>query len=123
MHATADAIIVHRATKPDEVSMGVHYMSLVSTAAGTAVADSIKASQHSILEESMVHMTALIFRLENFNCLSLCDPTRTLGMMLDDQASEGLTDDQAYIQGQTGVWARSTAGAFHGHDMCLGPSG
>ena len=93
--------------------MGIHG----PAAAGAAVADGVEAPQHGVFEEGMVDMAPAMFRLEDRRRLFGGNPAAAAGMMIRYEGGEGLSHDQADIQGKTGIRADSTAGAFQGHDV------
>ena len=86
-------------------------------AAGAAVADGVKAPQHGLLEEGVVHVAARVLGLEDGHRLRAGDGARALRVVLEDEAGEGLADDQADVQWQAGVLARDAAGAIEHHQV------
>ena len=86
-------------------------------AAGTTVADGVKAPQHGVFEEGMVDMAPAMFRLEDRRRLFGGNPAAAAGMMFRYKGSEGFSHDQADIQGKAGVGADGAAGTLQGDEV------
>jgi len=65
----------------------------------------------------MVHMASRMFALEDLPCLLGCDPPSTTWMVLDNETGEWLSHDKAYVEWQTGIWARGAAGTLKGDNV------
>jgi hypothetical protein len=88
-----------------------------TTAAGTAVADGVKAAQHRILEKGMVHVTAIILRLQDRYGLFRRDPAGATRVMFADETGERFADNEAYVQWLAGIGASGTTRALERHDV------
>ena len=93
--------------------MGLHG----AAAARAAIADGVEASQHGVLEESMVHVAAFVLGAQDIHCLILRYPVRSIRMMIDNKAGERLTHNQADIERQTRIISACPARALQCHDV------
>jgi hypothetical protein len=87
--------------------------------ARAAIADGVESIEGGILEECMVDMAPCVFGPEDLHRLSLRDTARASRMVLEREAGEWFTDDEAHIEREAGVLAGGAAGAFE-HDDLIG---
>ena len=62
-------------------------------------------------------MAAVVLGLQDAHCLVGRDPAGALGVVLDDKAGKGLTNDEAHIQRQARVVARHATGAVQDNNV------
>jgi hypothetical protein len=93
--------------------MGLHG----SAAASAAVADGIEALQHSVLEEGMMDVTALVLGAENLHRLIRRNPARALGVMLGDEAGERFAYNKAHVKWFARIGANDPARAVEHDDV------
>ena len=70
-----------------------------AAATAAAVADGIKAIQHCVLEEGMMHMTACMLCLQNVDAFLGRDPPGAERVVFNDKAGKGLADNEADVKG------------------------
>ena len=81
-----------------------------STAAtGAAVTNNIKAVQAVFLEESIMHMPALVFFPQKLDGFFFCQAFTLPGVVLQHKIGEWLTDDQAHLGRLAMFWACGAA--------------
>lgn len=69
-----------------------------AAAALAAVTDGIKAIQHSVLEESVMHMAACMLCLQDVDALFGRDPPGTARVVFNDKAGKGLADNETDVK-------------------------
>ena len=67
--------------------------------AAAAVTDGIKAIQHGVLEECMMHMAACMLCLQDVDALLGRDPPGTERVVSNDKAGKGLADNETDVKG------------------------
>jgi hypothetical protein len=70
-----------------------------ATAAAAAVTDGIKAIQHGVFEECMMHMAACMLSLQDIHALLGRDPPGTERVVFDYKAGKRLTDNETDVKG------------------------
>jgi len=73
--------------------MGLHR----PAAAGAAVADGVEPPEHSILEECVVDVAALILGAQDFHGFLLRNPPRPPRMVFLNNAGKWVANDQAHV--------------------------
>lgn len=70
-----------------------------AAAAAATVTDGIKAIQHGVLEECMMHMATCMLSLQDIYALHRRDPPGTERVVFDDKAGKGFTDNETDVKG------------------------
>ena len=69
-----------------------------TTTTGATITDGVEAAKHGVFEESMMHVSMLVFLFQDLDSILRRDSTRSFGVVFNDKASKRLTYDQTYIE-------------------------